>query len=394
MRTRGMRWTAIFFLVVVLGGCGTIKGWFGKGDDKGEVGAPAPLVKFDAALKPDRLWSRSAGKGEGRLWLRQSPSVAEGRVYVADIGGRVAALDTVSGRELWRIKSKLRYSTPPGVGAGVVVVGTMDGEIVALDADTGAERWQDRLLSEIVARPLVSGGLAIVRSSDGRVFGLNLADGSRRWVFTRRLPTMTVRGNGAPVMGQDAVYVGYDDGTVVALRLEDGLRVWEQTVAEPEGRTEMERMADIDGEIAVGIDTLFAASFKGRLAALNTAGGSPVWNRELKSATGVRLAGDRVISVDLEGNVWALDRDNGNAIWRQDALAMRWLSSPAVHGDYVLVGDLEGYLHWLRLDNGDLAGRARLGGDPIRAAPQVSSDGVAVVVNTKGKMAAYRVDGG
>lgn len=394
MRNSGMRLAAIILLAAFLGGCGTIKGWFGKGDDKDQVGAPAPLVKFDAAVKPDRLWSRSAGKGEGRLWLRQSPSVAEGRIYVADIGGRVAALDIASGRELWRIKTKLRYATPPGVGAGVVVVGTLDGQIVALDADTGAERWQDRLLSEIVAQPLISGGMAIVRSSDGRVFGLDLADGSRRWVFSRGLPSLTVRGNGAPVLGQGLIYVGYDDGAVVALRLADGLRVWEQTIAEPEGRTELERMADIDGEIAVGLDTIFAASFKGRLAALNAAGGTPVWNRELKSATGVHLAGDRVIAVDLEGNVWALDRNNGNAIWRQDALAMRWLSSPAVHGNYVLVGDFEGYLHWLNLDDGELAGRVRLGGDPIRATPQVSADGVAVAVNTEGKMAAYRVDGG
>lgn len=393
MTRLGLRLLVLALLFAPVAGCGTIRGWFGKGDKTPDPGEPAPLVKFDPLVKPDRLWSKSTGKGEGRLWLRQAPAVAEGRVYTADPGGRVMALEIESGRELWQVKSKLHYATPPGVGAGVVVVGTLEGEVVALDADTGSERWQVRLLSEIVARPLVSAGVAVVRSSDGRVYALDLADGRRRWVFARGLPSLTVRGSGAPVLGQDVVYVGYDDGTVVALRIADGLRVWEQIVAEPEGRSELERMADIDGEIEVGLNALFAASYKGRVSALGTTGGNPLWNRELASAVGVALHRDRVIAVDRQGNVWALDRDTGSALWRQDALAMRWLTTPAIHGDYVLVGDLDGYLHWLRLDSGELAARVRVGGDPIRATPQVSPDGIAVAVTTDGKLAAYRLSG-
>lgn len=381
-------------VVLLVPGCGTIRGWFGKGKAGTEVGEPAALVKFEESIRPRRDWSRSVGDGEGRLWLRQAPAVAEGRVYTADIDGRVSALSQDKGNVLWNNKTKLHFSTSPGVGAGAVVVATLEGEVIALDADTGAERWQTRVLSEVVATPVITQGLAIVRASDGRVYGLDLADGRRRWVYDRSLPSLTVRGSGTPALGQDVVYVGYDDGSVVALRIVDGLRVWEQTVAEPEGRSELERMADIDGEIQVGLDALYAVSYKGRVAALSNSGGAPVWTRELKSATGVALARDRVVVVDVEGNVWALDRNSGNALWRQDALGFRWLTTPVIHGDYVLVGDVEGYLHWLRLDTGELAGRARLGGDPIRATPQVSPEGVAYVVNTEGKLAAYRLGDG
>ncbi len=394
MRFPIVRAATVGLLVIGLAGCNTIKGWFGKGDKTAEAGEPAELVDFEPAFKPERLWRESIGKGEQRLWLRQAPAVAEGRVYTADASGRVKALALETGREVWAVKSKLRYSTSPGVGAGYVVVGTMEGQVVALDADTGGERWSVRVLSEVASRPLISEGLAIVRSSDGRVYGLDLADGRRRWVFARGLPALTVRGNGAPVLGQGVVYVGYDDGTVVALRAQDGLRVWERSVAEPEGRSELDRMADVDGELAVGLDAVFAASFKGRLAALTANGGSPVWNRELKSATGVALARDRVLAVDVQGDVWALDRNNGNAVWRQDALAMRWLSSPAVQGEHAVVGDLEGYLHWLRLDSGDFVARIKHGGDPIRATPQVSPEGILVVVDTDGRLAAYRIGGG
>ncbi len=381
----------LLLIAVLLAGCGTIRGWFGKGGKDSDPGEPAVLVKFEPSLAPKRVWSKSIGKGEDRLWLRQAAVAAEGRVYAADVSGRAHAFDAATGRELWRSRDKLQFSTSPGVGAGAVVLGTLNGEVVALNADTGEQRWRVGVLSEVVARPLVASGVAIVRGSDGRVYGLDLADGRRRWAYDRSLPALTVRGSGAPALGQEVVYVGYDDGSVIALRIIDGLRVWEHTVAEPEGRSELERMADIDGEIAVGLDAVYAVSFKGRMASLSVGGGEPVWNREVASATGAALFRDRVLVADLDGNVWALDRNTGNALWRQDALAHRWLSTPVVHGDYLLVGDLDGYLHWLRLDSGELAGRLRHGKRPIRATPQVSPEGLAYVVDTKGKLAAYRL---
>lgn len=353
---------------------------------------PAELTSIEASIGVDRLWSRSLGKGEGRQWIRQSPALAEGRVYAADLGGRVFAIDAESGAELWRVDTRLRLSGGPAAGAGYVVVGSLDGDVVAFNADTGEERWRTRVSSEVVAAPLVTQGIAIVRSNDGRVFGLDLGQGSRRWVFDRSLPSLTLRGMGAPVLGpQGLVYFGYADGTVVALRVEDGLRVWEQIVAEPDGRNELERMADIDGEIQVGLDALYAASYKGQMMAIEPGTGRPLWNRDIASYAGLALLPRQIVVADKAGTVWAIDRASSTAAWRQEGLANRWLTSPAVHGGHVVVGDLEGYLHWMRADSGDFAARVRVGRDPIRATPQVSSDGVLVAVTTDGQIAAYRI---
>ncbi len=379
----------ILFVVLVatlLGGCK----WIGSRSKSENVDPPAELVDLAASVPVDSLWSASTGDGEGRLLLRQRPALADGRVYTADPAGDVRAFDAASGRVLWRLDTGLRLSGGPGHGEDTLVIGSLDGEVLAINPDSGSERWRARVSSEVVSAPAVGQGVAVVRSLDGRVFGFSITDGSRRWVYDRGLPSLTLRGSSAPVIQGRNVYVGYDSGEVVALALADGSQQWEQRVAEAEGRSELDRMVDIDGELVVTPGELYAVSYKGEIMAMDPASGRPLWTRDVASFTGLSLDGDRLLLSDVRGTVWALDRRSGAAMWRQDGLAHRWLTTPAVHGDYAVVGDFDGYLHWLRLDNGELAARTRLGRKAIRATPQVA-DGVLHAVTSDGKLAAFRL---
>ncbi len=381
-------------LIAAVSGCSTVKGWMhtASGDN---VHQPAVLTAITPSITVQRLWSRSVGKGERLLGLRERPTIADGRVYVSEShDARVFAIDLMSGREIWRTDTKLRLTGGPGAGSSMVVVGSINGDIVALAADTGAERWRAKTSSEIISNPLIAGDVVIVRSGDGHVVGLNLADGKRRWVFERPLPNLSLRGNPSPVLGGNGlVYLGYEDGALVALRAQDGIKVWEQVVAQSEGRSELDRMADIDGEVVVSPDGVFAASYKGQVGAFNPSNGNPLWNHQLVSYGGLVRAGDTLYASDAVGTVWALDRVSGSALWKQDALGYRWLSTPAVQNGYVVVGDVQGFLHWMKGDTGTFAARDRLGGRKaeILATPQVSADGILVAVTTRGTLAAYRI---
>jgi outer membrane protein assembly factor BamB len=391
-------------------GCGTvskIKGMFGSSKHKGNE--PAELADIVPTVNVSRLWSVDLGDGEGKRWLRLRPSLDGSRVYAVDDAGRLRAIDAATGKGLWEVqavelkgerdwrnawlKSNVEggLTSPPGLGLGTVVVGGRNGEVVAFDADSGNKKWAVKVTSEVLAAPLVTSDLVVVRSGDGRVFGLGVADGARKWVFDRGLPTLSLRGNSAPVAGSGLVYVGYDDGTVVALRESDGVRAWEQTVAEPEGRTELDRIADIDGELQVGSDEVFASSYHDQTMAMSASNGRPLWVRDIGAAAGLTLLADRVLVSDKAGNVWALERYSGNALWKQDAFARRQLTTPVVHGEYVVVGDVEGYLHWLNLATGEIAGRTRLEDAPLRGTPQVSPDGVLYATGSDGELAAYRL---
>ena len=379
-----------------LAGCTTIKGWFGGKDDK-KAAEPAALTEFTPTAKVSKLWSTGAGKGEGRIGARQGPAVADGHVYAAAIEGGVRAFDLQTGQSLWHYEAKaekdkqpIRISGGPGAGGGLVVVGGLDGEVIALDAANGAEKWHARVGNEVIAAPVVADGLVFVRSNDGRVTAFDAGSGERRWFWSREVPALSVRGNDSVVLGPGYVFVGNDDGTVAALSEQDGHLLWEQAVAQPEGRSELDRMADIDGAPVLDGTVLYATSFKRQTMAIDAPSGRPMWASDNGGAGRPGNASDRVVVADPAGTVWALDKNSGSALWSQPALARRSLSGVAVQGDYAVVGDYDGYLHWLRLDNGQFAARARAGGDAIRGA-MVVADGVLVVQNIDGDISAFRV---
>ena len=392
-------------ILVFATGCSTIKGWFG--DSKSKALDPAELTDIDSPISVDRAWSLNLGDGREKLGLRQKVAIEGERLFVSNDEGRVLAVNAGNGDVIWdseavktgKTGNRLLFwrrktieaglSGGPGVGDGLVVVGGRNGEVIAFDAETGAERWKATSTSEVIATPLVASGLVVVRSNDGRTFGFDAADGTRKWVFDRGLPNLSVRGNGTPVAGGELVYLGYDDGSVIALRLADGVLAWNQRVAEPDGRNDLERMADVDGELQLGLSELYATSFRGQTVAISTSSGEPMWNRDIGSYGGLALLADRLVVADPAGTVWALDRNTGSALWKQEALARRWLTTPAIQGNYIVVGDIEGYLHWIRADDGVIVGRDRIENSAILGTPQVSGSGTLFAITAEGKLAAY-----
>lgn len=391
------RVATVAMLGMALSGCSTVKGWFaGKDAAAKKLQEPAELVKFDATVKVDKLWTVNLGKGEERIGVRQGPVVADGRVYGAAITGGVHAIDLQTGKKIWtyepakeKKKPKLRLSGGPGVGEGLVAIGTLDGQVIALDANDGTEKWRAKVPGEVISAPAIGQGMVYVRSNDGRVTAFDVSNGTQRWFNPRELPALTVRGNAPIVPGPGVLFVGNDDGSISAMASADGRTLWDQVVGNPEGRTELDRMADVDGAPVLEGATLYASSFKNQTMAIEGPTGRPLWARDHGGAGGVALSSSYVIVTDNQGGVFGLDKQSGAASWSQTGLARRQLTGPALQGDYVVVGDLDGYVHWLQQSDGAMAARAKTGGT-VKAQPIVA-DGVLLVQNVEGKLTAYRL---
>lgn len=388
----------IAVLVMALSGCTWIKS-LGKKDN---VQPPTPLTEFAPSAQIDKVWSEGIGNGAGSSGARMAPGSADGRLYAASVDGTVEAIDAASGKTLWQKRlgqrrgwlwrrgdNSLRWTGGPTAQGDLLVVGGLDGQVHALSTQDGADRWNAQLSSEIIAPPAIADGVVVVRVNDGHLIGLDASDGSRKWIFDQPVPALSLRGNSAPLIVNGIVYDGFDNGKVVAVRLTDGNELWAQALANGEGRTEVERLSDVDGNLVSDGSSLFAAGYRGQIAALALDSGRPVWQRDLSSYVGAAVSGNTVVIVDADGNVWAFDRETGVNLWKQDKLKYRWLSAPAIQGKYAVVGDSEGYIHWLNLDEGKFAARERISRKSIEGAPLVV-DGMLYVEDVKGHIGAYR----
>lgn len=353
-----------------------------------EADPPAELVDFKATLAVKREWSLRVGADEV-LRLGLSPAVEGERLFVAGAQGDVFALNPSTGRSLWRARLDTRLSAGPGAGEGLVAVGTPEGEVIALDAGSGALRWRAAVAGEVLARPAVGGGRVIVHTTDGRLTALDGSDGRILWTYEQPVPRLSVRGSAAPVVDGDVVFAAFDNGKVAALTLAEGELLWTATVATPSGRTELQRLVDIDAPVRVEGDDVFVAGFHGRAAMIARGSGQIWWGREYSTHRGIALDEDALYLSTADGIVVSLSRRDGTERWRQDQLIRRGLSGPAVDGQSVVVADFEGYVHWLDRGSGELAGRVATDGKRVSHAP-VTAGGLVIVQSDAGGVYAFR----
>lgn len=350
---------------------------------------PSDLLDFEPSISVEEIWSGRYGKGVEALYIQLIPAHEGSQVFTADRDGRVIALDLESGEELWEVRNKkFRISGGPGAGSGVVLVGTSDAEVIAFDSETGEEKWRTKVSSEVLAAPRISGSTAVIRTGDGKLFGLNVETGKRKWIYDRSIPTLTLRGTSPPVIHEGMVIAGFDNGRLAALDLESGKQEWEQRISIPSGRSDLERMVDIDAEPTIYDDTAFVASFQGSVAAVSVYDGTLLWTRELSAYTSLAVDYEHVYVTDEKSNVWALSRDSGTAVWKQEGLAARRATGPTVFGDYIVVGDFEGYLHWMARSTGRFVNRTRVDDERILA-PAIGAGEILLGFSSSGRLSAF-----
>lgn len=359
--------------------------------DKEEMLAPSPLPDFAPAVKIKRLWSADTGAGIDVAGARLVPAVTGQAVYVIDATGLVSARDRADGRLLWRRKTAFAFSGGPVVAYGQLFAGTREGELVALSADTGDVLWQAQLGGEVLAPPAVEGDALVVKATDGRVSLFDRADGKLRWVHDGGLPPLSLRAASRPLLLADGVVAGLASGMLVALDRATGQVVWERRVGEPSGKSELDRLVDVAGDPQLAGTRLYAATYQGRLVALDLRSGQFAWQQPLSTWQPLVAGEDDVCASDADSRVQCWRAADGVVLWRLESLLGRQLAGVAQHGAWLLAGDYQGWLHVIRRADGVIAGRVRVDRDGIAVAP-VIDDGTVFVLGRGGKLAAFTLE--
>ncbi len=385
-------------------------------DDEDEV-VIAPLPVFEAKFSPKLEWETQIDTSIGEditdvlagtwygLWpwagvRSQADRAAEYDVrtqliplwynetyYVVNREGLLTAFDA-SGKEKFRRWLSTPISAGVSASAGYLFVATPEGEVIALNADNGDEKWRNVVSSEIISTPSVADGFVVVRCVDGKLFALDIETGERKWFVDRNVPALTQRGTSTPAVVGGLVLAGFDNGKVSAFRLQDGKDLWEKRVGQPTGRSEIERIADVDADPLVFGSTMYAASFNGSVIAVDLRNGETLWQRDMSTYRNMGIDAQMLFVSTAQGHISAIDRRNGFVVWTQKALENRFLTAPVMWNDYVVIGDSEGYIHFLDRNDGHFVSGGRFDADGYQAPPQVFNDKL-VLYGNSGKLSVY-----
>lgn len=378
--------TLILLSGVLLSGCGTVKNLFSSGVDNTEP--PTPLMEIETLAEITQLWSKNTGKGSTKQYLKLTPSHIQGKVFVADVRGNLVAIDAASGSTLWENDADMSITGGPGSSKTLTMIGSDNGDVLAYASESGEFLWQAKVSSEVLSAPQEAYGIVVARTIDGKIFGLDANDGSRLWIYDRTVPSLTLRGTSNPVITGDIVIAGFDGGRISAIELHTGKLIWETSVSLASGRSQLERMVDIDSEPVIIGNDIYVATFQGRLASVALENGRITWTRDISSYAGLTVDENNIYITDDQSYIWALERSSGNSVWKQENLYARQVTAPATIGDLVVVGDLEGYLHWMDKSSGQFVARTQVSKNPILA-PPVAVEGIVYAYSSDGTLSAY-----
>ena len=392
MKTKFLFTHVLAYLLVtsVISGCSYIP-WFGDEEEvEIELREPAELSEITPEVQLQRDWQVSGNSDAKEKYVRLQPLFFADKVAFADTKAQVSVYEVTTGKTLWSRKLSGKLSGGVGGNSQALVVGTTNGDVTALRSEDGSDAWNIPLTSEVMAISEALEDIVVVRTNDSRFHGISITTGEVQWVVTQSSPALTLRGVGQPIIRDGVVYAGLDNGKVIAISISSGNVIWESRVSVPSGRSELDRIVDIDGRLAVDNEFLYAVSFHGRLVALDRNNGRAVWARELASVAGLSIDDELVYVTDLDDAVWALQKDTGITVWKQNKLFYRELSVPVNLQDTIIVGDYQGYLHVMAKEDGRLIGRATMGKDPIQI-PSSPSSAVSYIVDSSGRLAAYTI---
>lgn len=323
---------------------------------------PAPVVvPKQSSWKVTPGWRFYTGETYDSADIPLRPVVGGSRIFAAEPGGKIYALEADTGDVVWQIDSKLDLSAGVGFGHGVVVVASAEGQLLALDPTDGNLLWQSSVGAEVLARPIVADEHIIVRAGDGQVIGVDKNSGTIRWRLRNSVPSLSVRGLSVPVQVNEIVVVGYASGHLSGIDIQSGRELWKTPISRPGGSNQIDRLIDIDADPLIAGSQLFVAAYQDKVYAISLTAQKVQWSAPRSTLRNLAVSDSELLITLDNGVVMALDPNTGTEVWKQARLRGRGVTNPiAIPGSKLCaVGDYQGYVHVMDVSTGALKGRGR-----------------------------------
>lgn len=333
-----------------------------------------------------------------------TPTVADGRVFIATSDERIVAVDETSGEVAWTHEVSGPINSSPTKAGDYIYVGQRDGQILALDADTGHLRWSyktdkamygsftvvdgalyagstDRFLyafdastgdlrwkreteNWLVGTPAVVDGIVVIAGQDAELYMVDASNGTLRNQFG-----VGAGVDNSPLVLGEIAYVPTRGGRIIAYEYKEKdapfrkalwslrLQLWFWNGADPETRPIPAGLAwavDLGGDeiilsdLATDGEQLFVPAFNGRLRAMDPSNGKRIWMQEGlgKLRASPIVSGDTVIQVSSNGTIYGFDTETGTERWTS-RLGEEVLASPVLADGTLYIGTVNGNVYAL-----------------------------------------------
>ncbi len=346
------------------------------------VEQPAPIPDISASVALDTVWSMRVGDGHDEQFLSLAPLNTGDMLYAVSADGELVAVAPDNGKVAWERELKRDILAGVGGDGRQLYVVTRNARLLALSRDEGKVMWEAALPNEVIAAPQSNGNVVVAQTTDGKVLAFDTSSGEKRWQFDGVVPVLTLRMTAPPLVGTEFTLVSFANGRLVALSSANGQPLWQYAVGEPQGRTELERLVDVTSRPLILETAALVVGYQGKLALVDLRNGQEIWSRKASSLHSPMVGDGKIYLSSANGEIVAYDGNSRREVWTRDDLAWRQPTQPVVLGEYLLVGDFEGYIHVLSTEDGSLQGQLEFDDEGLRVPMQVLGDSVLVYGNS------------
>lgn len=343
--------------------------------------------------KPQELPPNAALLGVRQAWTVRLPggidfplqlAVSPGQVTVASSDGTVAALESGSGRELWRAQAGEPLAAGVGTDGRVAAVVTRTNTLVAIEE--GRVLWRQPLGAQVFTAPLVAGQRVFVLGADRSLTAFDGRSGRRLWNLQRPGEPLVLRQAGVLMAVGDTLVTGFS-GRLVGIHPGNGSVRWEAPIATPRGINDVERLVDLVAGVSRQGPSVCVRAFQSSVGCVDATRGTVQWTRPAQSGQGLTGDDRALYGAESDGRLVAWRRSDGERLWTDDRLRFRGLGTPLLAGRSLIVGDAGGLVHVLSREDASPLNRVATDGSAIVNAPVLAGETLVVATRAGGVFA-------
>ena len=318
------------------------------------------LPSFSEEVNVEIIWEKKlSGEIENNYTFLNMFKFGE-NIYVPSNNKKIHIVSSELGNLNESIDVELDIFSGIVADENLIYFGSKQDTVTAVESSSKNVLWQRVMSSEVMSISRVENELIYVTTNDSKVTAIDTNTGKFIWINSQIPAALSIRGSSTPIIEDDKVYIGFEDGRIVSYNATNGDIIWQVQLPSTRIETVIDRLNDIDGSMVLDNGVLYAISYQGSIAAIDSFNGQLLWTQEASSINGLASNNNSIFYIDNDGIMKSVDKYTGRQEWEQSQFFKRLIGSPVFFNDFIIANDIENYLHIFDIETGLASGRIKL----------------------------------